>query len=257
MLSFLLLWACSSIDAEEELTPTPISTSYVSSDLWLDHARSLIAEISNTDNQKVFFAEMPDNQSVLEISLDEKNRLTRVLQNDLLNREKEFYFEKGRLAFSKIKLSDGYSILSAYADQIPYAHCYSDGGEPDQNLVRTLGLKNYEISAITRLAKEYALKEINHSYNIRIEGDQAKIVEKLNEENEFKVIMNVRKDERLKIQLASKARHVYFMLSPNNGSDMEHKFWRGPSPITGDITIRVFAAEEVSDKAFELLVASY
>jgi hypothetical protein len=254
LLSFVLLWACTALESEEEANIMDPAPSYVSADLWLDNAKNLISQLERTPASKVFMAEMSGERGILEITLNNDNEVLHVLLEGPTGTQKRFFFERGRLAFSEVQLSSEISVVSAYADQKPYAHAFPDGSHPEDWLVESMGLYPGTLSELTRIAKEYSRKEKNADYDHRIQGLTASITDSLNADSEFLAILNVIKGERIRIDLSSSEPHVYFTISPNNGSDMEHTFWQGEAPITGDMAIRVFAAEMIRNGAFSLTI---
>lgn len=210
--------------------------------------------IEGTADHREFMAEMSNERGILKITLDNNNEIHRVVQESAFGIERTYYFEKGKPAFSKVNLSAQLSVISAYADKKPYAHALEDGSVPEDGMIDAAMLSPNALSELIRIAEEFSLKEKTAAYDRRIDGFTNGISDSLRKDNEFLALINVIKGERLRIDLVSGEPHVYFTVSPNNGSDMEHKFWQGEAPITGDLAIRVFAAEVIKNGAFSLKV---
>ncbi len=253
-LSLVLLWACTEVATIEDESVVTYDSGFVSSDLWIDNAR-IAMDRSLQLNGKSLYAQLPQSGQTLEIVLDVDNEINRVvLMSESSSLEQIFFFEQNRIAFAQSRLAGKSVILSAFADNKAYAHAYSNGTDPESSTIRDLELNGIKISGILSTAITYSTKEKTADYDYRITKSRSDITDTLISKIGYTAIVNVKKDEKIRIDLVSGEPHVYFTLSPNAGSNMEHKFWRGTASFTGDLLIRVFSAEEIRNGAFKLVV---
>jgi hypothetical protein len=248
----VLLLACSSLGSNDDLVPNEFTSDFVSADLWLENSRELIATKSAKIDRNIFYADLPSDDLKIEIILDGENEVSKVNVPITPSLSKTLYFDYGRLAFSETKLDGENYLISAYADGRAYAHALPDGSTPSLGLINSVGLTENTIRSISTLAQRYSLKEKNAIHDIRISAKDVSIPESVSLEKDFTAVMNVKQGEKISISLSSDEPHVYFTISPSFGSDMEHKSWSGPATFTGDISIRVFAAEDLRSGSFTL-----
>jgi hypothetical protein len=145
-----------------------------------------------------------------------------------------------------------HEAISAFADNRTYTHVLDNGNIPSEAEVKAFHPGTEFLSQMITVANHYEQKEISPNYDLRIMENSLTMQENLLEQSEFLIVKNVREGSRLKINLDSPDPHIYFTISPNNGSYMEHRFWEGNMLTTGDVLIRVFAADEIVDGNFTL-----
>ena len=248
----VLLLACSSLGSEDELTLNEFTSDFVSADLWLENSRELILQKNTQAIGNTFYSEIPSDDLSVQIFLDLDNEVSQVNVPLTSSLSKTLYFDYGRLAFSETKFDGETQLMSAYADGRAYAHALPDGSTPEAGQLTSGVLNQSTIRSIISIAKNYSLKEKNATHNTRITENEMSILDSVSVQKDFIAVMNVRQGEKMNVNLISNAPHVYFTISPSNGSDMEYKSWSGPAIFTGDVEIRVFVAEDIRDGSFRL-----
>jgi hypothetical protein len=248
----VLLLACSSLGSEDELTLNEFTSDFVSADLWLENSRELILQKNTQAIGNTFYSEIPSDDLSVQIFLDLDNEVSQVNVPLTSSLSKTLYFDYGRLAFSETKFDGETQLMSAYADGRAYAHALPDGSTPEAGQLTSGVLNQSTIRSIISIAKNYSLKEKNATHNTRITENEMSILDSVSVQKDFTAVMNVRQGEKMNVNLISNAPHVYFTISPSNGSDMEYKSWSGPAIFTGDVEIRVFVAEDIRDGSFRL-----
>jgi hypothetical protein len=253
----IFLLACSSLGSEDDSAIPQFTSDYVPAELWLENGKQLISQKEAGANQSVIFAELSDDAVEIEITLDSEKEVSKVvtpLKNGLI---KNLYFDYGRLCFSQVIEESGETIVSAYVDSRPYAHAMADGSEPIPARIRDITLKEETLSSIVSLALSLSNREKKATNEVRIIENERLITDTVDVENDFIATMNMQKGKKVDIQLISDEPHIYFTLAPGIGSDMEYKSWSGAASFTGDMEIRVFAAEDIEDGRFRLSVKKY
>ncbi|HKL40850.1 MAG TPA: hypothetical protein VJ894_09225 [Cryomorphaceae bacterium] len=253
----VVLLACSSLGSDDDPVANEFTSDFVSADLWLDNSRDLILQKNSEKVNHTLHAELPKDDLSFQIVLDQKNDVSQVNVRLTSSLSKILYFDYGRLAFSETKFDGETQLMTAYADGRAYAHALPDGGEPSAGQLTSALLNQQSIHSIISLAKGYSLKEKKATHNIRITENKMVLLDSVSIDKDFTAVVNVKQGEKMKINLTSNAPHIYFTLSPSIGSDMEYKFWAGPATFTGDLEIRVFAAEDIRDGSFKFDIESF
>lgn len=250
--SLVLLLACSSLGSDDDLTLNEFTSDFVSADLWLENSRELVNQKNSQKAGSSFYAEIPSDDLNFQVVLDQENEISQVNVPLTSSLSKTLYFEYGRLAFSETKFDGETQLMSAYADGRAYAHALPDGSTPTPGQLTSSVLDDNTIQSIISLANSYSYKEKRATHDTRIIENEISLLDSVSIDQDFTAVMNVRQGEKININLKSDAPHVYFTISPNSGSDMEYKTWRGLATFTGDLEIRVFAAEDIRDGSFKL-----
>ena len=248
----VVLLACSSLGSDDDLILNELTSDFVSSDLWIENSRELIFQINSEIDRSTYFAELPGENLSIEIVLNQNNEVSKVNVPLTPSLSKTLYFDFGRLSFAQTEMDGVNYLLSAYADSKVYAHALPDGSTPSAAQIKLAELKEHTLQSIISLAQVYSRKEKKASHNIRITEREVSVNESVELQKDFTAVMNVKQGEKIEINLSSAEPHIYFTLSPSIGSDMEHRYWRGPATFTGDIEIRVFTAEDIKDVHFKL-----
>ena len=250
----VLLLGCSSLGSDDELILNEFTSDFVSADLWLENSHDLIRQKSSREVGGIFYSQVPGTDLSIQIFLDRDDEISLVNVPLTTSLSKTLYFDYGRLAFSETKFNDETQLMSAYADGRAYAHALPDGSTPATGQLTSALLDQNTIRSIVSIAKSYSLKEKNAAHSARITENETSILDSVSMHKDFTAVMNVRKGEKINLDLISAAPHVYFTISPSIGTDMEHKTWSGPATFTGDLEIRVFVAEDIRDGSFQLAV---
>ncbi|MFT6996581.1 MAG: hypothetical protein ACJAQ4_000322 [Cryomorphaceae bacterium] len=253
-LCLFFLIACSSLGFDEDPISNDFTSTFVPADLWIENSRELILRKNSPSDQSTLtlYVELPSDDLRIEVILDETNELSKVNVPLTSSLSKTLYFDYGRLAFSETKLDGENQVISAYADSRVYAHALPDGGTPSSNQIKSAELTDRTIHSIIALAQGCSRKEKNATHNVRITEKDISIQDMVALEKDFTAVMNVKQGENIDISLSCDEPHVYFTISPSIGSDMEHRFWKGPATFTGDLKITVFTAEDIIDGSFKL-----
>lgn len=253
----VVLLACSSLGSDDDPVANEFTSDFVSADLWLNNSRDLILQKNSEKVNHTLHAELPKDDLSFQIVLDQKNDVSQVNVRLTSSLSKTLYFDYGRLAFSETKFDGETQLMTAYADGRAYAHALTDGGEPSTEQLSGAVFNQNTIHSIISLAKGYSLKEKNSMHNIRITENKMVLLDSVSIDQDFTAVVNVKKGEKMEINLTSNAPHVYFTLFPSIGSDMEYKSWNGPTTFTGDLEIRIFVAEDIRNGSFKLDVERF
>ncbi len=237
------------------------SSVYLPKDMWTPNALEVILASDTQKEWLKLYGEIQEQNAHTILYFNDKKEIYKILIEDGSQYIHHYYFQDGLLSFSghlDKKQEDPRNWLIAYAQNKPYtaatgifqneiqeadlAHIPIDG-QTINNLIsyskRIEKIEKSESLSQRLLASKEIRKDI-------LEGDADKMFSR-----------NVRKGEELRIKLDAKNPHLFFTISPNNGSNMEYRYWEGRMKQTGDIRITVFSSEEIKIEEFTLTVEPY
>lgn len=169
------------------------------------------------------------------------------------NLEQNLFCEEGRIVFSNhSSLNDSAQWMAAYANGKAYAAAQKTSGDWKSLGISEVPIDFNAINAALKTADSYQQKERKHAYQGRFLDNLEKITATFNTEISLSFSLNVRKGDRVQIDLTDDSKDVYFIVEPNNGSNMEHRSWDGIAEKTGDMSIIVYSVDAEPGKEFTL-----
>lgn len=253
MISFL--FGCNIGDpSADSSTKTSDDESTMPNSVWITDAENYLNNTENRDSTYHLFSELnnTDNDEI-RMTFGPRKKLYSV---DILgdaNLSHQLFFENGKIIFSyhKDKSAD-IEWLVAYANEKPYAAAAKN--KTDWKAVNPLEIpiNGRIIQLAQKQAKQYENKELRHNYSYRIKENPETINGKFNSSFSLSYAMNVRKGESIHLSLESTNNTIYFIVEPNNGSNMEHRDWSGVATFTGDLNITVFSVDTEKNQSFSL-----
>jgi hypothetical protein len=228
-------------------------------EIWLSDALEHTRHSDESKEYMALRAELRSQPGEVRLYFDDELEVYKAHLTDSLQLEHDYYFIEGSLSYSVHKRPDatGSMWVMAWAVNKPYAAAtLHSGGEwvscdPTEAPSRT-----GQAVELVRLVEVLEQREHSRYYDKRIEGMGAMIADMLpGQIGQRTYAINTRKGETWRIKLQSDEPHVYFTLTPNNGSDMEWKTWEGKASITGDLVVRVFSLKKSNaDQPFQLRI---
>ncbi len=256
--SVLLLKGCGelgySVDVESEHDSSSMPT-----DLWLLDAQEHVQEADTKRDNYTLKAEVNEQGVAARIYFNDDIQIYKLSVADSMGVLNNYYFTEGILAYSThhSQASKGVNWLVAYAQNKPYAacnNCESDSEKRNENASEA-PIKESELRDVIRLVDLLEERENSHFYDKRIEGPKEIISDQLTSGTTERIYaVNAIRGEKLRVQLSSSSEYIFFTVLPNNGSNMEHKYWEGSATITGDLIIKVFTVDHIASQAFELII---
>lgn len=251
----MLLAACSHSDnADFESEIAADSTDVMPKELWIADAENWTkSDLPQKKEEYTLYATLPDSDQEIEMHFDADRRLFQiVLLNDPMFTQ-NLYCEDGRIVFSNhtYKL-DGSQWMAAYANGKAYASAQKTATDWKSCRMAETPIDFASVYNALKATRDFQKKELNHAYHSRFLDNQDKITATFNEEISFSFSLNVRKGDKIHIDLSDDSKDVYFIVEPNNGSNMEHSSWDGIAEKTGDMSIIVYAVNAAPGTQFTL-----
>lgn len=249
------LYGCSIGDPSgNSSTKLADNESIIPNSVWISDAKFYLADTDKNDSTYFLFSDLNStDEAEIKMVFGPKKHLHSV---DILgdsNLSHQLYFENGKIIFSHhIDKSAHIEWLVAYANERPYAAAAKNQGDWKAVHPEEIPINNHIIQLAEKQAKRYEEKELRHSYSYRIKESPETINGKFESNLSLSFAMNVRKDESVHLSLESTNKTIYFIVEPNNGSNMEHRDWHGVATSTGDLNITVFSVDSEPDQTFSL-----
>ena len=228
--------------------------SVIPNSVWISDAEIYLANTENKDSTYALFAELngPDNAEIKMVFGPRKHLHSVDILGDS-NLSHQLFFENGKIIFSYHNDKSAHiEWLVAYANEKPYAAAAKNQGEWKAVHPQDIPINNRIIQLAEKQAKQYEDKELRHRYSYRIKESPETINGKFESRFSLSFAMNVRKGESIHLSLESANKTIYFIVEPNNGSNMEHRDWNGIASFTGDLNITVFSVDTNHDQSFTL-----
>jgi len=230
-------------------------------DIWTPHALEVILACDSQKEWLKLYGEIQEQSALTTLFFNEKKQIYKILIEDGSQFIHHYYFQDGLLSFSSHldkKKEDARNWLIAYAQNKPYTAAtgifQNEIHEADLAYIPINGLA---VTNLVNYARSIEKSEKAEAMSQRLLASKEVRKDILEGETDKIFTRNVRKGEELRIKLDAKKQHLFFTISPNNGSNMEYRYWEGMMKHTGDIKITVFSSEEIKTEAFTLTVEPY
>lgn len=247
---------CNPSNSPEHLVHSAEAPTVIPNSIWISDAESWRDLSRRRDNPYSLYFTLNDtlaNELKLLIGSDHS-----VYSADILGIPgiaHTLYFENDKIVFSlHIDSVAKIKWFLAYANEKPYAAAAKSGKEWEAIHLEDIPIDLHLIQHAEEVAKRYEKKEREHDYAYRILNKEKIIKGKLDSSFSVSYALNVRKNEHIHLSLTSSDSPIFFTVSPNNGSNMEHRNWDGIAKRTGDLNITVSSVKIASNQAFSLRV---
>lgn len=229
------------------------SSAVMPKDLWIADAENYTElDLNKKDEYKLYSTYSNSNQEI-EMHFDPEKRLflVRLLNDPKVNQN--LFCEEGRIVFSNhTNQMDSSQWMAAYANGKVYATAQKASGDWKSRGIEEAPIDFNAVNAALKTAAQYQRKELKQPYHSRFFDNQEKITAAFNTEISLSFSLNVRKGDKVNIDLTDDSKDVYFIVEPNNGSNMEHSSWDGIAEKTGDMSIIVYSVNAEPGKRFTL-----
>ncbi|NEN23662.1 hypothetical protein G3O08_09125 [Cryomorpha ignava] len=250
----LLLTGCNTRDSSEfESTIEAEPASVMPKDLWIADAENWTnLDLKKKEDYKLY-STYSNSDKEIEMHFDPEKKLflVRLLNDPKFNQN--LFCEEGRIVFSNHSTqNDSSQWMAAYANGKAYAAAEKAAGDWKSRGIDEVPIDFNAVNAALKTAADYQRKELKQSYHSRFLDNQERITAAFNSEISLSFSLNVRKGDKVNIDLTDDSKDVYFIVEPNNGSNMEHSSWDGIAEKTGDMAIIVYAVNAQPGKKFTL-----
>lgn len=222
-------------------------------DLWISDAQNWSElDLQKKEDYKLY-STYSNSDKEIEMHFDPEKRLFLVrLLNDPTYTQ-NLFCEEGRIVFSNhINQSDSSQWMAAYANGKAYAAAEKTGNEWNSRGIEEVPIDFLAVNAALLTAADYQHKELKQGSHTRFLDNQERITAAFDSEISLSFSLNVRKGDKVNIDLTDDSKNVYFIVEPNNGSNMEHSNWNGIAEKTGDMSIVVYSVNAEPGNKFTL-----
>ena len=228
-------------------------TSFIPNSVWVSEAENWIGISDRLDSAYFLYASLDGfDGRELRMLFGPRNMLytAEILGDSAF--DYTLYFENQKVIFSRLfNRSENEEKLVAYANEKPYAAAVKKGQSwvpihPEEFLIHPQLLSTAE-----NRAKSYLRREQNRNKAFRVDQNQT-IEGQFTGKEGLVYLINLRKGEQLNLNLVSAPPDVFFRLSPDDGSGLDHRNWQGKVPHSGDVKITVFSVAEKPGSRFSL-----
>ena len=250
----LLSAGCSRTDnGDFETEMAADSATVMPKDLWITDAENWIKVDLPQKEEYKLYATVSNSDEEIEMHFDAEKKLFLIgLLNDPTFVQ-NLFCEEGRIVFSNhTNKLDGIQWMAAYANGKAYATARKTATDWKSCGIAETPIDFTTVYAALKTADSFQKKELKHTFHSRFLDNQHKITATFNKEISLSFSLNVRKGDKVHIALGDDSKDVYFIVEPNNGSNMEHSTWTGIAEKTGDMNIIVYAVNSAPGKQFTL-----
>ncbi len=248
----IALMACAEIYTDDN-QDDPATQNLVPTELWLRQALEAVeTSYPETKTYSVYMASS-NKSTETELHFDRHHQLLMLAQRSDGMPSGNLYFDQGRATFSYHK--DGkQSWIVAYANNQAYAAAEKLEGNWNAAGLNHLPFSIESLQDAAAKAIKFEKYEAARPHTVRIYKPKERIDLEFGESKQLTFLINARAGERVQIRLNSHPSGSYFILKPNNGSNMEQHEWHGLAAETGDMELTVFKNETEGDPSITLEV---
>ena len=222
-------------------------------DLWIADAENWTTLDLQKKEDYMLYSTYSNSDKEIEMHFDPEKRLFLVRLLSDPKYTQNLFCEEGRIVFSNhTSKNDSSQWMAAYANGKAYAAAEKTSGEWRSRGIEEVPIDFAAVNAALKTAANYQHKELKQSYHSRFLDNQERITAAFNSEISLSFSLNVRKGDKVNIDLSDDSKDVYFIVEPNNGSNMEHSSWNGTAEKTGDMSIVVYSVNAEPGKKFTL-----
>lgn len=222
-------------------------------DFWITDAETWTGLDLEKKEEYKLYSTYSNSDKEIEMHFDAGKRLFLVRILDEPGFQHDLYCEEGRIVFSNhTSLADSTQWMAAYANGKVYAAALKTSRNWKSCAPEETPVDFSEINSALKTAAHFQNKELKKIYYGRFLDNQNKITAAFDSEISLSFSLNVRKGDKVYIDLSDDSKDVYFIVEPNNGSNMEHSTWTGIAEKSGDMSILVYAINAAPGKQFTL-----